>query len=244
VYGESSEQSEREDIEHGPTTARAAGEASAGGDGEAVSETGTGPPRQGILDVFYGVLFKPRETMEALAERPPLGLGVATFVGVSVVSGLVGFSRARINLPDATYEGAGFGWPLLVTVPLGLVLWFVLVAIYHLTADLLGGRGSGRALLALAGLAQLPGIFRAPVILLGRGLGTGLDTILLIALWLWTLYLTALSIKSTHALPMGRAVLTVFIPVVLIGVVVVVAVVVLIAFLPGLPVLPGAGLGV
>lgn len=205
------------------------------GDGVAPPPTAGERPPLGVIDWIYGLLFRPWETMERLAAggRPPLALaaGVVSFVMlVGSLDAMADVTRvlqaggelplgSAVELPAAGPGGGvpavGGAWLALLAVPVGLAFWFSLAAVYHLGADLLGGRGDGRRLLAAIGLASLPEAFRLPAGVLASRLpvaGGLVESVAGVAFFAWSFYLVYLALRATKGLTPGRAVFTAFLP--------------------------------
>ncbi|PZN08757.1 MAG: hypothetical protein DIU69_09610 [Bacillota bacterium] len=117
--------------------------------------------------------------------------------------------------PGSGVPAVGEVWIASLAIPVGLAFWFSLAAIYHLGADLLGGRGDGRRLLAAIGLASLPEAFRLPVVVLASRLpvaGGLVESVAGVALFAWSFYLVYLALRATKGLAPGRAAFTAFLP--------------------------------
>lgn len=174
------------------------------------------PGPAGALDVLYGVLFQPRRTFAALAPRPPLPLALATMVLVGSLDAL-----ARAGRVAALLREGPVSLDPVVVVPatvaalmgLSLLLWFVLSALWHLLAELWGGRGTGRATLALVGLAHLPAVLLPPADLLARALGASAGPRAVeAALGVWSLWLAVLAVAQAHRLSTARAFAVIALP--------------------------------
>lgn len=154
------------------------------------------------LDVVYSVLFEPGRGFARLAalSRPPVLAGALSVILVQVASasGLVAGTRSLLILP---------------AVLIGLALWYVLSALVHMTASLLGASGGAVTLLALFGLAQLPGILAAPVSLLSRSI-PALGALGSVAIFAWVVALHVLAAKETYRISSGRALVFLALPIV------------------------------
>lgn len=197
-------------------------------DGAAGGERGFEEKRPpGFLEIIYGVLFEPAQTMAGMAQRPPLvqALLAVTLAGLA---GSMAFSLALYRLagsPEglAGVGGAGAFWR--VFLPAGAVMglfwsyikWAGISALLHLVAELLGGRGTARAVMAATGFAAIPSLFLAPVEFLASWSGHSyVATVILllagIAVSVWTLALLVIALKELHGISVLRALLAVFSP--------------------------------
>ncbi|HAU31508.1 MAG: hypothetical protein XD78_0658 [Desulfotomaculum sp. 46_296] len=178
----------------------------------------------GVLELIYGILFDPADTFKKVAEAPPLGLSVLIFslVNITVIfmSFLNFFHLLNINLPAGS-ANLTLAIMLLV-VFLGLIVklcnWLLSTSVFHLLAELLGGRGSVKGLLAIVGLSYLPFIFLAPVelLLLIWGLKSIVVVIVMILnflIFIWWLALMVLGVRQEYCFSAGSALAAVFLPI-------------------------------
>lgn len=178
--------------------------------GDPVPPPGGGNAAGQALEALYGVLFEPHGTFRRLAGATPSpGAAAAVVAGVGFLHGLV--------LPLAGTGVAatpGPWWGLLaVLVAVGsLVTWFVQAGIWQLLAELAGGQGSGRATLALTGLAHLPLAFIPPLVVLARWAGWWPVELLALPVSAWSVGLAVLAVQAAHRLSAGRAVAVVLTP--------------------------------
>lgn len=181
----------------------------------------------GVLELIYGILFDPADTFKKVAEAPPLGLSVLIFSLVNITAIFMGF-LTFFHLLSKSLPAGGAGSAnltlsmLLLIVFLGLIAklcnWLLSTSVFHLLAELLGGRGSVRSLLAVVGLSYLPFIFLAPVelLLLTWGLNSVVVVIVMIlncAIFIWWLALMVLGVRQEYCLSTGSALAAVFLPV-------------------------------
>ncbi len=159
-----------------------------------------------VLDLSYGMLFEPARTLRQGIERPPL-LGALVIILISLaVSALAGAELGTVGL---LLLAAG--------VLLGLLGWFARTAVWHLASDLVGGEGTGRALLAGVGLAQFPRVLAAPASLLALAGGWGVGLLFSGLIGIWVLWLSVLAVRETQNLGTGTALAVVILPYVAIG---------------------------
>ena len=175
----------------------------------------------GFLEITYGVLFEPTRTMAEMAQRPPLvqALLAVTLAGLA---GSVAFSLALYRLAGGLEGSGAFTRAFL---PAGLVLglfwsyvkWAGASALLHLAAELLGGRGTARSVLAATGFAAIPSLFLAPVQLLAGWAGHSYTAAVILilaglAVSIWTLALLVIALRELHCISGLRALLAVFSP--------------------------------
>lgn len=188
-----------------------------------------GPPPQPFpdhLEIVYGILFQPVQTLRRLVDRPPLGLAFFVFTItalISYVASLQGMSADAVDIPfgeliSGTADAQRLTrWMAGVQARLGVKLfpfqlmiailwWLISTSLMHLAAEFAGGRGQARGLLALLGIVQMPLILLAPATLLGRLIWTGLTDLAGFALSLWVLVLSVLAVRENYGLGSGRAV--------------------------------------
>ncbi|MDQ7794927.1 MAG: YIP1 family protein [bacterium] len=152
------------------------------------------------LDLVSGILFDPVTTLRRAAAGHlalPLTLGLAA-MAVAGASSLAGFPGHRLGLT-------------LVGLLASLLVLFGQAAVLNLVAELLGGGGNGRGLLAALALAQVPSALLAPAGLLAQVAGW-LGTLTRLALFAWVFVLQLLAVREAHRLTTGRALAVVLIP--------------------------------
>lgn len=215
-------------------------------------------PSPGFLELVYGVLFEPGKTMREVAARPPLGRIALVVTIISLLSAVMGLLTVSKVLNQSLNAMAmeQFLPGLRAMAPLGAVFgllwgyvkWFGYSAIFHLAAELLGGRGSARGVFAAVGLSWLPAIFMIPIQFLSYWLGTGklAVTILVglagLAVGIWSIILMVIGLREVHGLSTGRSVLVVFSPILallVLGILMIITLVVIAASIPNGMHLPG-----
>ncbi len=180
---------------------------------------------QGILDMIYGVLFDPVPTLAGFAGDPPLRSAAVIFIALQLAEALMGFFTAPQYLGDFHWPGwparelVNAAWPVLAAggFLFAVAKWLVAAGLLHLLAELCGGRGSARGVLAVCGVAGLPAVFMLPVQLgvsyFNPGPPAALFTALLgLGLFIWSTVLLVVGIREVHGLSTGRAVLVVLTP--------------------------------
>lgn len=186
---------------------------------------GEEPP--GFLELVYGVLFEPRMTMARIAARPP----VASALLIVTLLGLVGTTMTVLALgPILSGEDNPYGlrlfspgpaaWAFIAFFALlwGYVKWFSYSAVLHLVADLLGGRGTARAVFAAVGLSGLPALFLVPFQFLAvffSARSSVFEILLVLAglgVMIWSFVLVVTALGKVHQLTAGRALLTALTP--------------------------------
>lgn len=212
----------------------------------------SGGNRPGFLELVYGVLFEPRGAMVRVAEQTPTGIAALVVAILSLVGTIMFYITIKQVLSD---NGQGWFFPAAVFLPVAAILslffsffkWFLYSAVLHLTADLLGGRGSARAVFAVVGLSGLPALFMVPFQLLAFLFfprSSAVDILLILAalaLAVWSLILAVIGMKAAHGISTGRALLAALAPVLAVVAAVLVALVSLALLLATMPAkfLPG-----
>ena len=101
-----------------------------------------------LLSWYTGIVTKPVETIRELVDEKPLGLGIATFIIVMVVSSLVNFSgldsgamsNEDVIFPDIT-AGLIISLTIVTTIWL-LPMYAILAYIPQLVTKFFNGEGS------------------------------------------------------------------------------------------------------
>ncbi len=181
--------------------------------------------KEGILELVYGVLFEPVRTFAGMAVNPPVLMALGLVVALNLAEALMGLFTTplyfrELNLPHI--PGFDLARSLLSLVVaggfvLGIVKLFFMAGLLHLLAELYGGKGNARSVLAAYALAGLPAAFMIPVQLLASllapGMAIGVITGLLsFGVYVWSVVLLVIGIREVHGFSTGKAALTVFTP--------------------------------
>lgn len=156
-----------------------------------------------LLEVVYGVFFSPRATFSRLAARPPLGLGLATAGVVTLLTclaeiGPVADVVAGLEMPNVRAMVALATSTMFL---LAVVNFFFSAAVYDFLAQLMGGRGSARGMLALQGIATLPNLLQVPI----AAFTGGWVALIGLAFGVWGLILRILAVRALYGVSGGRA---------------------------------------
>lgn len=175
-----------------------------------------------ILELFYGLIFQPKPTLERIVREQPLGAAVLTYVlinGTGALMTMVFLEPAELmGQPELLPQVAARLMPKLISYGfvislfLAVLVLFVLGGFLHLAAELLGGKGSVLSLVSVLGFAALPRIFNLPVALVFGLLQLPLGWLIGFALWVWTVVLSVSGVKQAYGLTTGKSVLVVLTP--------------------------------
>ncbi len=161
-----------------------------------------------FFDNFYGVLFKPSETFNHLAEKPPL---IQSFIIVVIISILNPVLNSSLNFAE---NPVFIIFNLLNSAFWGIISWLFFVSFMEILAGVFKKGGKRKILLCLSGFALLPWIFLAPANLLKTGgiLFKTIGILLGLVCWLWSTLLTAFAIVKTYEISPARAITLIIIP--------------------------------
>jgi hypothetical protein len=158
-----------------------------------------------FLELIYGILFQPAETLRDISRKQALGQSIAILVTVTLFTAWTGYFTL--------WSKAFF---VIANILLTLFMWFFGSAIAHLVAELLGGCGSAKGLLAAYGYVQIPRIFSVPIFVFAaffsESVMAGVLIITGFILVVWEFILRVIAIRETYAFSTGRAVLTLVAP--------------------------------
>ena len=177
-------------------------------------------------EVWREVFLRPSERTFHRILADPLAKPGRAFIWVAIVgllSGIVqSFSAQNVDMGQAVQFNA---FTLAICIPLGAVIGLALSSlILHWIAGLLGGQGSYERLVYALGAIQAPSTLVSVILssigtLIGLGMGQRTGSPFLICLapfslaWsIYVLYLEVLALKAVEGLTTGKAVLTLFIP--------------------------------
>lgn len=171
-----------------------------------------------FFERLYDVLFQPTIAMKNVAEGKNVGQALVVFF-------------LSIILPIwALYFGLkATGMSTMIHVVLSLkilgsiLMWIMGTAIWHLVAELFGGRGTAVGLFAALGFAHAPRIFVVPlwalITVMPASSKTLFMTIGVLAVMLWSVSLDVVAIREVHQLSTSRAVLVMITPLLFIGII-------------------------
>lgn len=168
-------------------------------------------PEMGLVDIVYGIIAQPNDTLKALRETPRPGVGIAAYLVVSLVTSAAGSSAIR---RVGQLGGSSFGFVLVLSVLGAFLAWFAMTGTVHLVAELLGGAGSGRGLVCLLGVAAIPGAGILPTRLVLAALGLSqLNLAASFVIGVWVLVLQVLATKHNYRFSTGQAIVALLAPV-------------------------------
>lgn len=191
-----------------------------------------------FLALIYLFFVRPQAALAKVKQGTPWWWSVAVFAGVYLLGqGLdlaTGPDWPEAALPRFLTDPGVLGRvQLFLGLPAAFALWFLTAAVWHLLAQLLGGRGGGRAFFLGLGFTQLPllagqtagGVCR----LLGWGAGW---TVFLLAASGWVLLLQYLAVREVHGLSVGRALGVMVLPFIFVACFAFLSLVLLASFIP------------
>lgn len=157
-----------------------------------------------FLENFYGTLFYPSETFEKLKIDPPIFLGFAVVLAVSMLNPVLQASTITPFLAFGLIS-AGFA---------GVIKWAFFALFVEIIASVFNRGGKIEILLALSAFALLPWLFLGPISLLKEGgvLAGLLGVLAGLGVWIWTTVLTLYAIMKAYELSSERLLLLVLIP--------------------------------
>jgi len=168
--------------------------------------------QEDILETLIGVLARPTSTIHSICQQRPIGWAIIVYLVVSLVSAITWIETGfydPMGLPDL-----GMPAVLVGSLIINIITLVIFTAICHLVASLLGGRGSYSGLFSGFGFASVPGIFVAPLAVIGMlpMVGPLLSVLGNFGVIVWSLVLSILAIRENYLISTGRAILIVFLP--------------------------------
>ncbi len=182
--------------------------------------------KNGVLDIFYGVLFEPARTFAGFAQKPPIITIVIIFIALNLAEALTSILTIPAYLDQIGdlpgIAGAGAKQAMLAFVMVAgflfsLIKWFFMAGLLHLLAELYGGNGTARSVWAVYGVAGLPAVFMIPVRIIISLVNTGklfdyIAGMLTLGLYVWCAILLIIGLREVHHFNTGRAVFAVITP--------------------------------
>lgn len=174
------------------------------------------PPEPGFLETLYEVLFHPVRSFHTIAEAIQAGQGqnrrlffaALSVILISAIAPMVHFSAQGGNVLN-----------LVVFIPLltvgGLLCWLFTGLVVGLLAYAFTGETRIKLFLTLSGLATLPWLLMAPMVLFKLGLGMVGSFMVVVSgllIWLWAVLLFALALIVTYRMTAERAMAVLVMP--------------------------------
>lgn len=160
-----------------------------------------------ILETLYDMLARPKEAFQVIAGYGKLSKACQIVLFSTLLSSLAAYANV--------FEGSFKGAMLLGQIVFSVLMWGISVAVWHLLAELLGGRGSAKTLLTTIGFTYFLQLLIVPIYLIASFLPTfGFLLIMIAALTfaVWSIVLGILAICEVYQLSGGRATLVYFLP--------------------------------
>lgn len=161
-----------------------------------------------ILENLYDLLAKPKEAFEVIVSEKRLSKACQIVLFSTVISSLAAYANV--------FEGSSKVAMLLAQIVCSVLMWGVSVSIWHLLAELMGGRGSVKTLLTAIGFTYFLQLLVVPIYLIASffsGVGFLLLVIATLVIAVWSIVLGILAIREVYQLSGGKATLVYFLPV-------------------------------
>lgn len=158
-----------------------------------------------LLERIYGILFQPVVTLRDIGRKQPLGQAVLVLSTAAIFTTWTGYFTLWSNRMF-----------IAAAITSTLLLWFAGSAIVHLVAELLGGNGQAKGLLAANGYIQVLRIFSVPLLVVVSFLPEAFQTELVLlggtSILVWEIMLSVIAIRENYGLAIGRAFLALLAP--------------------------------
>ncbi len=184
------------------------------------------PARPDFFELLYGILFTPRKAIRQAAENPPFTQALVVFFVVNILSTIVTTVSLGTALSSRIFASAPAAF-IVAGLIVGFIDWFVVTAIFHLLAELFGGRGRGLALFTLIALVNLPRLVNVPLALLSLTPLRSLGVLLNLAVVVWVAILYVIAISEVHHISTGQSIGVLLMP---LGAAIVALITIIVAF--------------
>jgi hypothetical protein len=167
---------------------------------------------KGIIEKLVGVLVRPTSTIRSICEQRPIGWAVVIYLVVGLITTITMVDPGmleKLRLPELGMTEILVGFTII-----NIVALVILTAICHVVASVLGGKGSYGGLFCGFGFAALPGIFAAPLAVVGLlpVVGALLSGPGSLGIMVWSIVLSILAVRENYLVSTGRAILIYFLP--------------------------------
>ncbi len=167
-----------------------------------------------LNELFYNGLFHPVTTYRQLAKEE-VPSNQALFLGLIFIVLVSGTAPVVEAIWKSSGDLSGLGMMVPLKAVGGFVVWLIMGAVISTLAYAYTGNARFKTFLILSALSCLPWILMGPLALLKIGLGDlggllGFSAGL--GIWLWSVFLFALSIGVTYELPLDRVFIVLVMP--------------------------------
>ena len=168
-----------------------------------------------FLETIYDVIFKPKEAFQKFAQTPQI-LQACLVVFITTTLSLIAISAGSGGV---SYRGG-----LIVLQLIGnFTTLFIMVAIWHLIAELMAGTGQVKSLLSVVGFSYFTQLLITPIYLIASFLSADIAaTLILVAtvvVVVWTFYLNFTGIKIVYQVTGAKAFLVMILPILAVAVI-------------------------
>lgn len=177
-----------------------------------------------LFENLYDVLFEPKVGMKNMAAEKNVGQALGVFLCSMIIpiwALYFGFKAAGLSTM--------IHMMMMLKVIGSLIIWIMGAAIWHLVAELFGGRGTAVGLFVTLGFAHIPRIFMVPLWAIITVMPASSKNVLLflsvLLLLFWSFYLDIVAIREVHQLSTAKSVLVMLTPMLVMGILCAMAVV-------------------
>lgn len=164
-----------------------------------------------FFEALYDVLFQPSTAMRSIAGGKKIGQALV----VVLLSSLLPLWAVYFGLKTVGMHQA-ISVIMALQVLGSLAMWVVGSAVWHLIAELLGGKGTSVGLFTALGFAHLPRIFIVPLWVFAALMPVGIRPLVMtvtgLAIAFWVLYLDVTALRGAHDISGTKAVLVMLVP--------------------------------
>lgn len=160
-----------------------------------------------MLENIYDVLRRPQYAFARIAEQENLWEAAMLQLCILIINVVVNKNDTALSfIEQAVY--------FVMAIPLTAFFWCLSATIVHGVAHLWGGSGTWKKQLVTISYSMLPEIVFVPFQVVALWLGSGEEVIAMLAIvsCLWCLALTVSAVKIVQKLSTVKAILTVFMP--------------------------------
>lgn len=205
-----------------------------------------------FIDNLYGVIFTPSQTLNKIARSKLVGQGLIVLI-LSTLIPLIASSGAFADL-NSIPGGLPPGFPtelmplfntlkpfMLIIAAVMVVVFkplvtFLFTALMHMISEFMGGGGSGKGLFAGFCFASFPSILMAPVNIINNFIDSDISGVFSLVFMIWVVILQITAVRENNGFSTGRAVLTYFLPwIIVLGILILMIVVMISVFSTMIP---------
>ena len=163
-------------------------------------------------NILYNLIFSPKRAFRNIITEKPWYMVFVIFLFVRISKTI---SKGVVWSGSPFWGKAIFSFGVSGEILVVLMFWIILTCVFHLFAQLFGGKGEGKLLFLSLGFTSFPLIFLVPLSLIAASWEKGgwlLWVIFSIILYIWSFILKIVAIKEVYEIDQYKALAVIILP--------------------------------